>query len=147
MLVTDAGIAAMPPAPRGMLRTICSWLGLTTLMDEDSATQQPGFNSGTMAPPDDDWQRANAAMQRAILSARRGEYEPAESMFTAAFSLNRALDPSRIAAFWELDLSGLEAALRGLQSAGRQDEAMTLASDIAYRFGGHPDRRPIRAAS
>jgi hypothetical protein len=141
MLVTDAGIAATPCAPRGPLRALFSWLGLSTLTD-DRAGADPAMSGAEL-----DWQQAQSAARQAMLAAQRGEYEPAESFFTAAFSLDRSLEPARIDAFWSLDLAGMETARRALQSAGRSNDAQSLSNEIAYRFGGHPDRRPIRAAS
>ncbi len=145
MLVTDAGIAAMPSAPRGPLRTLFSWLGLSTLMDD----QTPDLVEKTGLVPSlaSDAERAQAAVNRAMLAAQCGDTGSAESFFTAAFALDISLQPARIDAFWQLDLAGIEAAQRALCSAGRRHDASALANEIAYRFGGHPDRRPIRAAS
>jgi hypothetical protein len=145
MLLTDAGITATPCAPRGPLRVLFSWLGLTALTDEHAGTNLESTGSAPGAELDS--QRAQAAARRAMLAARRGEYEPAESLFTAAFSLDRSLEPGRIDGFWHLDLAGIEAAERALRIAGRPHDARSLGNEIAYRFGGHPDRRPIRAAS
>jgi hypothetical protein len=143
MLVTDAGIASTPCAPRGPLRALFSWLGLSSLTDEP-ADRDP---APAGARPELDWQQAQSAARQAMLAAGRGDYEPAESFFTAAFSLDRSLEPGRIDAFWQLDLAGIEAAERALRIAGRLHDAHSLGNEIAYRFGGHPDRRPIRAAS
>jgi hypothetical protein len=144
MIMTDAGMAAMPMGSRGPLRTLFSWLGLSTLMD-DPAGSEPA--AGPVSAPERDWQHARIASHRAMLAAQRGEYESAEFFFTAAFSLDASLRPAQIADFWTLGLPGLEAAQRALNGAGRQDDAVALGSEIAYRFGHHPARRPVRAAS
>jgi len=143
MLVTDAGIAAMPSVSRGPLRALFSWLGLSTLCDD--LTRPPAEQP--IAALASDAQRARGAVERAILAAQRGDYGSAESFFTAAFALDASLQPARIDAVWQLDLAGLEAAQRALHSAGRPGDALALGNEIAYRFGGHPDRRPVRAAS
>jgi uncharacterized protein with von Willebrand factor type A (vWA) domain len=145
MLVTDAGIAVTPSAPRGPLRLLFSWLGLSTLTDDRS--EAPLEPAGVMAGPEHDRRQAQAAVRQAMLAARHGAYEPAEAFFTAAFSLDRSLEPARIDTFWQLDLAGIETAERALRNAGRQHDALALANQIAYRFGGHPTRRPVRAAS
>lgn len=144
MLITDAATAAMPIAPRGPLRTLFTWLGLATLMDDPAADDR---QAGPVAAPERDWQQAQAASQRAMLAAQRGEYESAEFFFTAAFSLDASLQPSRVADFWSLSLPGLESAQRALNGAGRHDDAVALGSEIAYRFSDHPARLPVRAAS
>lgn len=145
MLVTDAGIAAMPTAPRGPLRVFFSWLGLSALTDDaDLSLPKAAI---PLPSPASDAERAGVALQRALLAANEGDSGSAESFFMAAFALDGSLTPSRIDAFWQLDLSAIEAARRALQSAGRPRDAHALGNEIAYRFGGHPDRRPIRAAS
>ena len=55
MIITDAGTAAMPIAPRGPLRTLFSWLGLTTVMDDPTDSDLP---YGPVAAPERDWQQA-----------------------------------------------------------------------------------------
>lgn len=144
MIITDAGMATMPIGSRGPLRTLFSWLGLTALMDDPAGAEQM---AGPVTATEHDWQQARIASQRAMLAAQRGEYESAEFFFTAAFSLDAALRPAGIVDFWTLGLPGLEAAQRALNGAGRHDDAVALGSEIAYRFGHHPARRPVRAAS
>ena len=145
MLITDAGIAATPTAPRGPLRSLFSWLGLSALADaQDTDNAGP---SGLIPSLPSDTERAQAAIDRAMRAARNGDVGSAESFFTAAFALDVSLYPARIDAFWQLDLAGIEAAQRALQSAGRRHDAAALGNEIAYRFGDHPDRRPVRAAS
>jgi len=143
MIVTDAALVAMPRSSRSPIRALCSFLGLNTLTDDrNDATEH---DAGPVLPPD--WQQARVAAHRAIAAADRGEVAAADAYFTTAFSLDRALQPAQIARFWDMTLSGLETAERALRSPGRYDDAAALASEVAFRFAGHPTRRPSQAAS
>lgn len=141
MIVTDAAAAAVARPAHAPLRALFSLFGLSTL-----TAGEPRHVPGGVAAPSD-WQQARAAAHRAVSAARSGDLRAASAYFTAAFSLDRDLQPGQIADFWQLTISAFETAERALRAAGRYDDAATLAGEVAFRFGNHPDCQPARAAS
>ena len=143
MIVTDAAIAAVPLPSRGPLRAFLSLIGLATLADD--VPVETGSARGAVSPPD--WQQARVAAHRAVAAVDSGDLAAADAGFTTAFTLDRSLQPGQIANFWRQSLSGLEVAERALRRSGRYEDAAALASEVAFRYGGHPTRQPSQVAS
>lgn len=143
MMISDAALAAVPHAPRGPLRALLSFFGLTAIADDraDRAFEV----DGVVSPPD--WQQARVAAHRAVAAIDLENVDAAEAFFTTAFTLDQTLNPAQIANFWRMSLTGLEVAERALRSVGRYDDAAALASEVAFRFAAHPSRQPSQAAS
>jgi hypothetical protein len=78
--------------------------------------------------------KARAAAVRALMRARDGHFDQARALFAEAATLDPALDLSTVPTFWELARNGQQAAVEGYELAGRADDAVVLASELAYTF-------------
>ncbi|MGH2531044.1 MAG: hypothetical protein ACRDJW_01945 [Thermomicrobiales bacterium] len=78
--------------------------------------------------------KARAAAVRALMQARDGRFDQARDLFAEAATLDPALDLSRVPTFWALPRNGQHAAVGGYELAGRDEDAVVLASELAYIF-------------
>ncbi|MGH2560827.1 MAG: hypothetical protein ACRDJH_17320 [Thermomicrobiales bacterium] len=91
--------------------------------------------------------KARAAAVRALMQARDGRFDQARDLFAEAATLDPALDLSTVPSFWNLPRHGQQAAVEGYEVAGREDDAVVLASELAYTFRPKLVRRqPVDAA-
>lgn len=89
--------------------------------------------SAPCSPPADR-RRADAAALRALLLARQRRFPAAAAAFAEALRLDPTLDLTSVPAFWDLERSGHEAAVRAYEEVGREREALILAAKLRRTF-------------
>jgi hypothetical protein len=78
--------------------------------------------------------KARAAAVRALMQARDGRFDQACELFAEAARLDPSLNLTNVPTFWELPRAGQQAAVDGYDLAGREEDAMLLAAELAYTF-------------
>lgn len=157
MIMTDAGFSAIDVTSRGPLYRVMSWLGFvpgdeqrsfTEMMPSANVKPSPVASQPAPGRPQyDSIKLAETYAFHALVSARGGGYAEAESYFREAFTLDRKLAPGALANFWQLPRQAHEAANRALIAAGRDDDAVVLAREIADRAMLPAQPELVRAAS
>ena len=110
------------------------------------AAEIGGWEDGSDRMPAADARRAQAALLRGLMLARKGCYDAAGAAFLEGLRLDREIDLAGDPEVWALPRGGLEAAAGAYERAGRVREASALAATVRRRFTPRAVPRPSAPA-